>query len=176
MTFPGKPERLGAVQVVGALDIGVAIYAEGVIGFHVNAAHGVNDAFKAAEVHADIVVNFLAVELFQCADGTVNTINAGMGQLVFGIVLFRECYKVVSWSVNQLDRAGLGVDRGKDVDVTAAFDVDAAVGVYSADINKEGAVFGAVGGAGVILNRDFDFQCIQGADFVGKAFVALQFV
>lgn len=108
------------------------------IRFNIDTIDSVNNPSDALEANLEGVINPNAEEVFDGGFAHVETVVAGVGELVREADGAVELDVIVAWDVNEEDFAFGGVDDGKNIDVTVADAVDiCAAGVGAGNVDNE---------------------------------------
>ena len=151
VALPGKGQCGFAVQMVPALGkgggvvvAGAAHGGKGLVGVHIHAADGVDDADEACKVDADVVVHIHAVEVAQCGHAGLHAVQAGMGQLILAVGA-RQINIIIAGGVDEGRLLGGGVDHGKDVHIAAGLFRQLTAVVHAGKVHHKGLLGDLVG-------------------------------
>ena len=141
----------------------IRIAVERILDIDVQSVHRVYKLDQSIKVDEYEIGDVHAIELLQGPHGSVDTVDAGMGELIAHAVRnARDRNIVISGCGCQEDLLGLGIDRNDDVDVASAGLRDIAVNVDAADHNVEGLSYFDVS----LIDTGLNTILVQNSDLV----------
>ena len=108
----------------------------------INSTKEINQFQERCEIQTSIIVQVNTVEIFQCMNGSIYSINPCMGQLIFLVVA-----TICNWNIGitrgccQENLFSFTINCHNDIDIRTRNRTDRTVSINSTDINVETVTF-----------------------------------